>query len=95
MTVLRNIGQLATCPETNQHTKDGARAQCLAWYLSASCAAGRVHYAVVAARVRIALAERAGTEPLSGGALGVVQPLENVGNIHRGIVEQRRERGQG
>ena len=31
--------QLATCPETNQSSKDGARTQCLAWFVAASCAA--------------------------------------------------------
>lgn len=33
--------QLATCPESDQRTKEGALSQCLAWYVSASCAAGQ------------------------------------------------------
>ena len=37
----RFFRQLATCPEANQRTKDGARTQCMAWYVSASLAAQR------------------------------------------------------
>jgi hypothetical protein len=33
--------QLATCPDADSRTREGARAQCFHWFLAASCAAGK------------------------------------------------------
>jgi hypothetical protein len=33
--------QLATCPDADSRTREGAREQCFHWFLAASCAAGK------------------------------------------------------
>ena len=50
--------QLASCPEANRRTKEGARTQCLSWFLAASCAAQRDLSDTFVGKWRLELSDR-------------------------------------